>query len=488
MAKYYINNGSGSTRTKKASVSLRGIGGSSMNVEYADKKVIDCKVGYYDAMTTILEIDPLLRNADDGHTIKNANLISVTNTGSQTAVVALSVPDWTLGADADDSSAGATSVMQWLLKPGASMMLPGTQAICSSAVATNAANGEIEYGYDNAAKSASDVEYPMQKHPIVFHTTGGKVQTNTVANIQMNTKQTDWQGSYNYGDVTAAGSNLVRGLGDGNSGLFNHAGMTGGATASCHYVPGSIAVRFMDPGYAKFGLNGQTSSSKSGLAANTAYRFKFRIDAGTYNEINFTTDSTDTTWGGGVGGTSVLGIVNSKLRSAAPWKDTDGVEMPIPQFTIENGDIYLRWGSAKKTSVGGNATALEMTAGSGAGSEWWGVGKIPASATFESSFQGPLLKHLNRTGEMMFDDGYGNLVLAGKKVGEVEYNSGMMSFKGAPAFSNFEYTATRASALGGSQFSDFDETTSRVNVITRISASSTNLMRDAKLKVVALTI
>ena len=478
MSKYYINQGS-KRRSKKARISLTGIGGSSMNIEYSEKKVLDVVVPYSDGLTTLLSTVPLGSTKLDANEIRDANLIAVSNTGNQTAVVGMQIPDWTLGSNAKDAKAGANSVVQWLLKPGASIVLPGLTAVCTSTVRTNAANGMFEYGYDNAAKSLSDAEKPMQYHPIdVLTGAGSTVETNTVQNEQISTLvQTDDTGSFNYLDGT------------GNSGLFGHGGIAGSGTTPAHYVPGSICVRFMDPGYTKFGLNKQNSTTKSGLVANTNYRFKMRLDGGNNQEVLFRTDVSDTTWGTGATGTSVLGKVNAALRTLDPWMDVDDVKLPTPQYTIEHGDVYLRWGSAKKVGIGGNETAATFGAGATADyADVFGVGRWPASATLDGNFQAPLFKELNRTGEMMFDDGFGNLTISGRKVGEVEYNCGTVSFTGATPLSSFEHTATYDSALGGSPYTTLAKTVERENIVQLLLGSSTNIMRDAKLKVIALTI
>ena len=492
MPNYHVKQGSTKTRNKRARVSLAGIGGSSLSVDYVERKELNITVPYSDTCTSLLSIDEPHTAVLDSNEIRNASLIAVSNVGAQTAVIGITVPDWTLGTDAKDAYGTAASNIQWLLRPGASMILPGIQAVCTSAVSTNAANGMIEYGYDNAAKSSTDAEKPMQFHPIDLMTSGGKVATNTVQNRTVTTVvQTDERGAFNYDDVTPAGSLIDRSPGTGKSGLFGHGEIAGSTSTAAHYVPGSICVRFMDPGYTKFGLTKQRTTSKSGLVANTKYRFTMAIDGNTSStEVLFTTDTTDTTWGSGARGTSVLGKINAALTDLAPWKDKNGVIMDTPQFSLESdGDIYLRWNSSKKTGISTNQTTMTCGAGSTAGyTNLFGQGLVPSSGTVEGNFQAPLFKELERTSEMMFDDGQGNLLLGGRKVGEVEYSSGILSFIGAPPFSSFEYTATFDSALGGTAYTDSNQGTRRNNVLKEVYASSTNIMRDAKLKVVALTI
>ena len=66
----------------------------------------------------------------------------------------------------------------------------------------------------------------------------------------------------------------------------------------------SISINFYSAAYQEFGITNktwagkrQTPSSDTGLAANTAHRFKVTPDGGSAVNCVFTTDSADTTWG-----------------------------------------------------------------------------------------------------------------------------------------------------------------------------------------------
>ena len=433
----------GKRRTHKAKLAISGLSGSPVSFDYAEKKQYKINVPYADTPHTILDLEPTLAAAQSASTIRRANLIAVTNVGMQAAGLSIKVPDWTLGTNDGDASAGASSVVQWLLKPGTSFILPGTQAVCTSAVNDAATQGRVEYGYDGAKKDTEN-EKPMQYN--VFHrynaTATDKFYSNDVKYVNVSALATDGLGGYMWDDKVAAGANLTFGLGDGKTGLFNHGGVlaVGGASTATtlpYYTPGSIAVRFMEQGYSPFGLNGQSSSTKSGLAVDTKYGFKITLDGGTQQEVLFQTHTSDTTWGTGVGGTGVLWKINEAINKLKPWKAGNSLHIPAPRLVIEDGDVVLKLTTAKRTGYSGTGgvTAIATAAPSTAGyADCLNVGSIPAN--WATNFQKPLFKELHREAEMMFDDSYGNLTIAGSKVGEIDYSTGMMFFKGAPPFSN----------------------------------------------------
>lgn len=479
----------GKKRAKRASVGITGMSQSPVSFNYIDKKEYTVEVPFSDDMHSILNIQPHELDSISGDSIRAANMIGVVNIGRQTAVIKLKIPEWTISSDAKDVKASSSTNVQWLLKPGATLLLPGTTIVSSKTVEKQAANGKLEYGYDGGLKNYEN-EKPMQYNPFQTVSAGGaKHYENTVQKVDVKALSTDSEGGFLWDDKEAAGANIEFGLGDGKTGLFNHAGISGGATALPHYTPGSIGVRFFDNGYSDFGLKKQTASTESGLAKNTKYGFKLTLDGGTQQEILFTTDSVDTTWGNSGNGTGVLSKINKAIRDLAPWKGANNHKLEAPQFVLGNGDIILKLTTAKHTSYTGTygATAIVSAAPSTAGYiTCLGVGSIPANLA--TRFQKPLFKELHRENEMMFDDGYGNLVIGGKQVGEIDYSTGFMFFKGAPKYSTFEFVACYDGALSGTNLETVYSDTERVNMLEGLHAASTNPMRKAKLKVCAYTI
>ena len=71
-----------------------------------------------------------------------------------------------------------------------------------------------------------------------------------------------------------------------------------GDHVSTGITPGSIAIKFYQPGYQEFGLSGITAGTHSGLSVSTAYYFSCAVDGGTTDKITFTTDSSNLNFGG----------------------------------------------------------------------------------------------------------------------------------------------------------------------------------------------
>ena len=90
---------------------------------------------------------------------------------------------------------------------------------------------------------------------------------------------------------------------------FNFFGLGRAATEVQGIVPGSVAIKFYESGYQELGLSGITSGTDSALTASGSYWFKIAIDGGTAESINFTVDSSNTSFGGTNG-------VISKIQSA----------------------------------------------------------------------------------------------------------------------------------------------------------------------------
>ena len=494
-----INGKFGKKRLKKSKVSVSGLSSSPVAFDYIEKKTIKVNVPFGDALQDVLDINPRLRDTIPVGTIRNANMIAIGNTGEQAALVALKVPDWTLGTDDYDATASASTTIQWLLKPGASVVLPGVNVVCTSTATTNAANGRVEYGYDGAIKDAQD-EKPLQIHPWIGTTgTAGtpntKWATNTVKNIDTKAyNSTDSEGGFNWDVKEAPVANLKFGLGDGKTGLFNHGTVTdaSGTTATTYpyYTPGSVCIRFYDNSYVYFGLKGQTLGTESGLAANTKYGFTLTLDGGTAQNVLITT-GTDTTWGNGKSGGGVLYKLNHAISQLAPWKGANSHRLALPSFSISDGDIMFNLTTAKRAAYSGTyGPSVILTADytTGGYSTLLGAGSVPSGNWSTSNWQKPLFKELSRIGEMIYDDSYGNLVLGGNKIGEVDYDTGFMFFKNGPKYASFEFTAVYGGALGGSPNADLYSDATRGNFLESIQACSTNPMREAKLEICAYTI
>jgi hypothetical protein len=216
---------------------------------------------------------------------------------------------------------------------------------------------------------------------------------------------------------------------------FYGLGRTGDKIAN-GIVPGSVCFKFYQQGYQELGLSGITANTNSGLAASQEYKINISVDGGSvFENLAFTTDSSNTNMGG------------------------------------KNGVFLLL---AAPTS----------------GTTPFGVGRIPAIGSIESAVAARLPEDTifdrvtdeerPNIGQIMYDDGNGNLVGAGS--GTISYSSGEHDFTAMP---NAEYviSATYLSAhSGGTNVS----TTNGYNHITTVGARSTNQKLNAKIKVVVM--
>ena len=254
-------------------------------------------------------------------------------------------------------------------------------------------------------------------------------------------------------------------------------GRTGDAIAD-GLVPGSVCFKFYKPAYQELGLSGITANTNTGLAASTAYQFNITVDGGTtFANLAFTTDSSNTNFGGKNG-------VLSKIQDAldTQYYTSGNLFEKTVTVGIVNGDVRFTSGSHLSTS----AILLEAP---GSGTTPFGVGRITAIGSIESAVAAELpddtlfdrvtYEERPNIGSIMYDDGNGNLVGAG--TGTINYETGAIDFT-APVNAEFVVSATYLSAhSGGTNVS----TTNGYNHITSVGARSTNSKLNAKVKVIA---
>ena len=254
-------------------------------------------------------------------------------------------------------------------------------------------------------------------------------------------------------------------------------GRTGDAIAD-GLVPGSVCLKFYNSGYQELGLSGITANTNTGLAASTAYQFNITVDGGTtFANLAFTTDSSNTNFGGKNG-------VLSKIQDAldTQYYTSGNLFEKTVTVGIVNGDVRFTSGSHLSTS----AILLEAP---GSGTTPFGVGRITAIGSIESAVAAELpddtlfdrvtYEERPNIGSIMYDDGNGNLIGAGS--GTINYETGAIDFT-APVNAEFVVSATYLSAhSGGTNVS----TTNGYNHITSVGARSTNSKLNAKVKVIA---
>ena len=240
-------------------------------------------------------------------------------------------------------------------------------------------------------------------------------------------------------------------------------------------VPGSVALKFYNHGYQEFGLSGITSGTKSGLATSTTYTFALTISGGSSDDVAFTTDSSDVTFGNIVG----------KIQSAINDKFTAGTNLKNKKATISivNGDIRIT--DSSRLSTG----AVLMAAPSG-GTTPFGVGIVPAVGVLEAPVAAKLpddtvrdsLTYAERKNASAFllDDGKGNLRGAGGS-GNINYETGEININ---AYPNAEFVVsanTKAAHCGG-----MEDSGTTINGISILEARSCNSKADTEIRVISL--
>ena len=234
-------------------------------------------------------------------------------------------------------------------------------------------------------------------------------------------------------------------------------------------VAGSVAIKFYESGYQEFGLAGITPSTKTGLAASTTYTIALTIDGGSADDLSFTTDSSDLTFGNVIG----------KIQSAINDKFTTGTNLKGKKATIAiiDGDVRITSGSRLSTG------AIAIADGS-SGTTPLGVGIIPAQASLEKAVAGRLpddtlqdpltFATKKNTNAFLLDDGMGNLSGAGG-TGTLNYETGEINLNAYPN-AEFVVTAnTKAGFSGGASAG-----------IQTIGARSCNQKSDTQVRIISL--
>ena len=309
--------------------------------------------------------------ANDTMTAPKAILVE--NTGSVGCELLISTAEWTTDADnTADSLSDATHYLAMLLPAGECVYLPNNRLIG----ATGAVGGGMGVLVDNAVPDSNEYTDSGADLDHATSATMGSDATHTTLNLEDGHSK-----FFKVGDlirleneiceVTAVGTGadlanstctIIRGLygstaathaddvavrfpffnmhhdfddtsynGGGNgsatvvktngSGLFrsmNFFGYARTADAVCDgLVAGSCAVKFYNQGFQEFGLSGINSSRKTGLATSTTYAFALTISGGSSDDVAFTTDSSDITFGNVIG----------KIQSAINDKFTTGTKI-----------------------------------------------------------------------------------------------------------------------------------------------------------------
>ena len=194
-------------------------------------------------------------------------------------------------------------------------------------------------------------------------------------------------------------------------------------------------------------MSGITSSSNTGLTASTNYALDIQVDGATnFDNLTFTTDSSNVNWGGNNG-------VISKIQSALDTQYYTAGNLFEKKVTvgIVNGDIRFTSGSNLTTS------AIALTAEDGADASFFGTGRVPAVGSIKAAVAArvPNDSYIDKiSGDekrnesaFFYDDGNGNI--GGAASGYINYTTGEFYLENAPSNANFCISANYGSASAG---------------------------------------
>ena len=228
-------------------------------------------------------------------------------------------------------------------------------------------------------------------------------------------------------------------------------------------------------------MQGITSSTNSGLAVSTEYKFNCQINGGTaMANLAFTTDSANVNYGG------VNGVI-SKMQAAldAEYYD-ESSNLFETQVTvgIVNGDVVFR-------SINNLSTSAVLLADPGSGTTPWGVGRNLAAASMKAAIPArlpegkdlvtydPVTYQVRKSGaKLAYDNGSGRIV--GACNGTINYITGEWYISNAPPNANFEYSVVHDTPFSGAINAQLDDS---ARGLIAIHANVINRQMDGSLKV-----
>ena len=224
-------------------------------------------------------------------------------------------------------------------------------------------------------------------------------------------------------------------------------------------------IQFYKSGYQELGLTGINASTESGLSGNTEYEFDITVDGGTtFDNLSFTTDTTNTKFGGSNG-------IISKIQTAlnTQFYTAGNLFEKRVHVGIINGDVRFTSGSHLSTS------AISVGVGSSGTADFLGSGRIPAGGKEPVAAKLPdkviydkiTYASSPNTSTFCYDDGLGNLI--GTASGSINYETGAIDFTNAPPNAEFAYLVNYNSVFSGKLN---EGTAARMNSLIEILANT----------------
>ena len=248
-------------------------------------------------------------------------------------------------------------------------------------------------------------------------------------------------------------------------------------------VAGSIGFRFYSSAYQEISFGGTTSnimitpSTDSKLTASTAYAFNLTIDDSTATTVSFTTDSSNTNFGGTNGVIQkIQDAINTLTRTTGGGLYGYGCTV-----SIVNGRLRFTSNSHLSPQDGTNGSKVLLAdAGSGTNVLSGSAGIFPDDAVMNApvkpeispvSVYDPLTyAKVPNISQMVYDDGNGALIYQGNRIGNINYETGAFEFSNAPANAEFEIQLAHGTPFSGK----LDNAKEDSNVLVAIHANVLN--------------
>ena len=267
-----------------------------------------------------------------------------------------------------------------------------------------------------------------------------------------------------------------------SSGRLKISNMMGYARTADQIGDGISAItgKFYTNGYQELGLSGITPSTKTGLAASTAYAFDIAVDGGSDHTLSFTTDSSNGNFGGRNG---LIQKIQDALDTQFYTTSSNLLGKKIT-VGIVGGDIRF-------TSMSHLATSAISISAPASGTTPFEVGRFTMAVT---AIQGAVAARLpddtvfnNKSGNeapnkgvFFYDDGHGNI--KGACTGTINYETGALDLQGCPPNADLALSFDYNGGLsGGNEFG-----TTIGNSIDAIAARSGNSKINTTIEIIGL--
>ena len=493
-------------------------------------KPIDSKTKSITYSATVNNLLLDLAPASDVETNTAADVVKAVKVKNDGYVPAIAIFQFYRYTDA--TTEGVAEYLHFLLNPSEEIVLPATRAVIAqdaeqyigtavSATAPNTAE-KVDTG-DNVASG----ELANTTDPVVFELDNGHEKYRVGDKIRVENEILRVEGTFDNNPTasTVADNHIVCSRGWNGSTTASHSGTpdvyyaffndyhdynwtikTGGSDAELvatddagkysatnffgygraasgegGLTPGSIAIQFYSQAKAVLHIGDATANKETGLAASTAYEFDITVDGNTtYDNLSFTTDSSNTTFGGSTG-------IIAKIQSALDTQYYTAGNLFEKKVTVglESGDLVFRSGSYLSTS------AIAIGAGSSGTAEFLGTGRIPSSATSIDSrvetetFTDPVTNGTTYKQIFIRDDGRGSLIWRNERnVGTVNYETGAINWTiSERPNAEFVVSVLHTSAMSGKLATSTSGNNVRVNSFRQVLGNTPQQKCEAKLTV-----